>query len=68
MICIALAGTALLGVGWRVGFSSLIFPVVTGTVGFCPVGVFIIVATFVKFLRNFHAFEYFLCFLVGPSL
>ena len=40
IIFITLAGSALLGVGWRGSFSYLKFPAMTGTFGFWPVGIF----------------------------
>ena len=48
MICLALAGTSLLVVGWQGGFSSLAFPDITSTVGFFPVVIFSSVTTFVN--------------------
>ena len=68
MNLIALSREALLEVGWRGGFSFLIFPAMTGMLDFCPVGIFRIVTTFVNLLRNFHVFNHFACILVGPSL
>ena len=71
MVCIfflALAGVELIGFGWRGGFSYLAFTVMTGTFGFCLVGIVISVTTFVNLLRNVHELEHFECILVGLSL
>ena len=68
MICLALAGMALLGVGWRGGFYSLIFTDMTGMVRFYPVDIFRRVTTFLDLFRNFHTLEHRACILVGTSL
>ena len=71
MVCIlflALSGVELIGFGWRGGFSYLAFTVMTGTFGFCLVGIVISVTTFVNLLRNVHELEHFECILVGLSL
>ena len=68
MICLAFDGAALFGVCWRDGFSSLKFTAMTGMVGFCPVGIFRSVTTFVYLFRNLHALKHLKCILVGPSL
>ena len=68
MIFPALSSVALLGVGWQVGFSSFMFPVMTGKVGLCPIGIFRIFNSFVYFLLNVHVFKNVACIFVGPSL
>ena len=65
---LVLARIALLVIGWRGGFSSLNFPSMTGTVGFCLVGIFRSVTTFVDLFHNFYESKNLTCILVGPSL
>ena len=50
MICLAISSAALLGVGWIGKLSSLTFPGMTGTVRFCPVGIFRSVTNFIELL------------------
>ena len=69
MACIyflALASTALLGVGWWGGSSSLLLPAKTFTSGFCPLSIFGRCPSFVDCLRDFHALEHLVWLLVGP--
>ena len=56
---LALSSAALLGVGRRGCFSSLLFTDVTFTVGFCPSGCFRRCSSFVYLLSNFRALENF---------
>ena len=68
MIFLTLVSTALLGVGWRGGYSSLLFPTMNGTICFCPCGGFRRCFSFVDLIRNLNAFTYLACLLVGPPL
>ena len=68
MIFLALAGVALLGVGWRGILSYLNFPSMTDMVGICPNGCFIRCYPFVDLLWNFHAFWNVSCCLVDITL
>ena len=68
MIFLALSSAALIGVGWRGGFYHLTFPENNGTFGLCPGGDFRRRSSFVDVLRNFHAFKFCACLLVGIPL
>ena len=68
MICLALATADLLGVGQQVGFYSLMFPEMAGTVGISPNGCFRRCSLFVELFCNIHAFRNFACCLVGLPL
>ena len=60
-----LISTALPGVVWQVGFSSLTFPTMNSTVRFCPRGGFRRRSSFVGFLRNLRVLKYLSCLFVG---
>ena len=66
--CIAIASATLLGVGRRGGFSSLLFPDVTVTVGFFPSRCFRRRPPFVDLFRNFYVIGYGTSFPVGLKL
>ena len=62
---LAFARAALRGVGRLRGFSSLSFPDVTVTVGFCPSGFFRRCYPFVNMFSDLHALERCTSFPVG---
>ena len=66
--CIAIASATLLGVGRRGGFSSLLFPDVTVTVGFFPSRCFRRRPPFVDLFSNFYVIGYGTSFPVGLKL
>ena len=68
MIFLVLAGAAIFVGFWRGGFSSLAFPDMNGTVGFCPGDGFRSCSSFIYLLLNLHALEHLSCFPVGLTL
>ena len=67
IVFLAISSAALIGVGWRGGYSSLFFPTKTGTVRFCPLSILGRCSSFVDWIWYFHAIEHVACILVRPS-
>ena len=72
-VFLALTSVSFLGVGRQGGFSPLLSPDVTVTVGFCPSGFLRTCSPFVDLFNDFHSLEHCTSFLVGfylniPSL
>ena len=65
---LAISSVDLLGVGWKVIFSSLVFAYVISMVGILPFGFFRSFSPFIKVFWNIHWLEHLLYFSEGPHL